>query len=635
MGIICKNIKKYYGKQLVIENFNYYFGNKGLYVLYGESGSGKTTLLNIIYGIEFPSSGSIEIDSTNYNLNNNELIKDKTAYISQNNYLIDYLTILDNLKLSLSDKQANEINKWLKAFNLIDKKYNYPNELSGGEKERIAIITAILQKKQILLLDEPTSSLDKKNKENLLSILSNLKEKCLIICATHDKELIKIADYQIDVENITKYKSDEKNNDFKPLQIKNEKSKILKYTLKQFHYKNSEKISTLILIIIFAIVILIFNMCCKSNEKIEQSLLTYYNINFVNYYCDINNQNRCDNAVKKYNGTNIFLYENVPSGECYDDGYCETVEYNLTAETLPLNKELFSNIDNYLLYGSYFNNANEVILGYDLAKSISTDLESLIGTEYKITFPDKDENLLIVGILKDIDDEPYFNTLSGITNQGYKVYITDEYASKYQNMFEKYHYQDYIAKRAYFNNLDDLKNFYQSNLKCVNEENICKSSNGIVIKKYENNFIKFSFLITDLEYYLIPGTIISFIVAIIFYYQVEKNKNRYQGHILAVYKSYGYKWSTIIFNNILANVINITKIFSISFCLSLVLSPLFNYTLRKLSIVKFNLFLINFEATFILFLTLIISTIIFSFYNCIILKRNSWLISLRNGEDFL
>lgn len=635
MGIKCNNVKKYYGKQLVIDNFNYYFKNMGLYVLYGESGCGKTTLLNLIAGVEELSSGKISIDGVEVKLDNRKMVDKKIAYISQNNYLIDYLNVENNLKLSLLDKKKNTIDEWLKRFNLEDKKYSLLSELSFGEKERVAIITAILQEKEIVLLDEPTSSLDKKNRKNLLTILNELKEQCLIICATHDKELIKIADSVIDVKNITKYKVCNEFDEIKNKAIKSNKDKLGKYMIKQFNYKNREKVSTIILVGIFTIVILIFNMCCKSEEKIEQSLLSYYDINFVNYYCELDGVSKCYDEVNKYNGDNIFLYENVPHGECYDDGYCDTVEYSLKVKTLPLNEKLFFNASDYLLYGTYFNSDRDIILGYDLAKSLSADLESLIDKEYRVILPDGEESFFIVGIFKDVNNEPYFNALLGSNKLGYMEYITDEYVKKYEGCFDEYYYDDYVIMRAYFENIKDLEMFYKENLKCRDNSNICVSKNGLVIQKYENNFIKFSFLIEDLKYYLIPGTIAMFLVSILFFYQMEEGKNNYRGYILAVYKNYGYEWKDILVNNMIVNIIDVIRMYFISLILAEVISKLLNFILIKMEVIKFKLFIEDWQMILLLLITLITLSGIFSLINGYLVKKKSWLMSLKEREDFI
>lgn len=194
--IELKNISKRFTDGYVIKDFSYSFSETGLYVLFGESGCGKTTLLNILSGALSIEEGKIIIDDNTYTDKLPEYItKNYIAYITQNNHFIDYLNIYDNLLLA-TDKNVDThiIDEYLDKFNLSYLKDKYPSALSGGEKNRIALIRALLNDYKIILIDEVTAALDEENKTLVLKMLSELKNTHLIIFATHDETATSIAD---------------------------------------------------------------------------------------------------------------------------------------------------------------------------------------------------------------------------------------------------------------------------------------------------------------------------------------------------------------------------------------------------------------------------------------------------------
>lgn len=638
--INCESISKSYGKQNVIKDFSYSFTNNKLYAVYGESGCGKTTLLNLLYGLLKTDNGKIYLYGNDITKLKRQTINENIAYVSQNNYFVDYLNIYDNLKLNIDKDKISEIDKKLKEFNLYDKKYSYSYELSGGEQERMAIICSILQNKKIILLDEPTSSLDKTNRKKLLDLLQKLKKDQLIICATHDLDLIKIADEKIDFLNLKETKASKNEivkEEIKP--INKNRNHLFPFMMKQFLHKKNEKFSSIVLVIIFTIIISVFNLCCKYEDKLTQSLISYYDINFVNYRCDVKNSDYCDSIIKKHKGIkNVFLYEdNLPERKCYDEtGTCDAVDYVITARILPLEKELFPNIDKYIVEGTYYQDELDILIGIEKASKLTNNIEDLIGTTYTVKLPDKEEKFRIAGILN-FDDSMYMKTMELEEYINNDIFLNDEYVSKYRydDIIGYGEESGYAVMRAYFSNPRDLYKFYKNNRKNAQDNITYKSEEGIIIEPYSGNFIDFMWLIKSLEYFLLPAVSIGFIIAIIFFYQTERLKNNYRSHILSVYNLYGYKWSTIIINNILVNIINITIIFLIAFICSILLIPLLNLIFINLNIVKFNLFSLELPSSRKLLKTLICLSFIFSFISSIKPIKKGWVQSLKEGEDYL
>tara|TARA_Y100000996_G_scaffold368759_1_gene315335 strand:- start:830 stop:1507 length:678 start_codon:yes stop_codon:yes gene_type:complete len=186
-----KNVK-------VLKKINFKFKLGKIYSLMGPSGSGKSTLLNLLSLIDRPSSGFIKYfdHQINYNKNKeNDLFRAKNIGIiyQQDNLLTDF-TALENVylaSLTAGNKKVEAINKAkniLKLVGLSKRFDHYPNELSGGEKQRVSIARALINEPRIILADEPTGSLDKKTSEEIFNLLKRqINSKRLIIFATHNR----------------------------------------------------------------------------------------------------------------------------------------------------------------------------------------------------------------------------------------------------------------------------------------------------------------------------------------------------------------------------------------------------------------------------------------------------------------
>ena len=198
-----KNVK-------VLKNINYKFKLGKIYSLMGLSGSGKSTLLNIISLIDRPSSGLIKFHNNSIDFNKNQendLFRANNIGIiyQQDNLLTDF-TALENVYLAClaaghnkenAEKKAKNILKNVGLFNRLE---HYPNELSGGEKQRVAISRALVNEPKIILADEPTGSLDKKTSIEVFKLLKKqINSKRLIIFATHNRFLANKADCLLEI----------------------------------------------------------------------------------------------------------------------------------------------------------------------------------------------------------------------------------------------------------------------------------------------------------------------------------------------------------------------------------------------------------------------------------------------------
>ena len=208
--IELKNISKNYytpKKIEVLKNINFIFKPGNIYSLIGPSGSGKSTLLNLISLIDKPSSGFIKINNFKINDNNDErddIRSRKIGIIYQDKNLLSDFTALENVYLARLSLDNNLKKAMFDAKNMISRVglnkrlKHFPNELSGGESQRIAISRALINSPDIILADEPTGNLDHKNTKDIFKLLFSLKnKKRIIIFATHNRYFADMSDCKL------------------------------------------------------------------------------------------------------------------------------------------------------------------------------------------------------------------------------------------------------------------------------------------------------------------------------------------------------------------------------------------------------------------------------------------------------
>lgn len=411
-----RNLSCSFGKNIILKNVSFDCEKNQAIALLGKSGSGKSTLLNCIANyVDY--SGNIYINS-----------KKGISFVFQDSYMIDYLSIEENIKLPSiikdnKEKNIKRINDELGIKN-INKNIN---EVSGGEKERIGIARALYVDSDLLLMDEPTGSLDSKNTKIISEIINKLKKDKLIIFATHDIEFAKsCADKILYIENkkvkekdrVSRnnliYNGQNQNKVDKKLSIKETLKLIIKMFKKRIG-KTLLGIISLAVSISFILLILLINI--NSNNVLDKIGDEYFNTN-ITKVSEIqkikvdDNLNLIRNLRPNLDDNNDLKIE--PS---FDGILPSTISYSKDNK---VNKVAFSPSvcdSSKLLLGKCPSRFNEVVINKNLEKNISEKDEIKIkkdidfsintGKNYAHDYISFDFALKIVGIAK---ESSLFNT---------------------------------------------------------------------------------------------------------------------------------------------------------------------------------------------------------------------------------
>ena len=205
--IVLEDVYKVYespaGNVVALRGISIQIQNNDIVCVMGPSGSGKTTMMNIISGIDKPSAGKVIVDNRELNrMDEKELLefrRKNIGYIFQNFNLVPTLTALENVmlprlilgeNLSRSEKVAKEL---LKSVGLEGKEYRYPEELSGGEQQRVSVAVSLANDPKIIIADEPTGELDIENAEKVIKLLLGQQKKGkTVIITTHDPRVARM-----------------------------------------------------------------------------------------------------------------------------------------------------------------------------------------------------------------------------------------------------------------------------------------------------------------------------------------------------------------------------------------------------------------------------------------------------------
>ena len=211
--IDVKGITKSFGKLQVLKGIDLHIDKGEVVSIVGPSGAGKTTLLQIIGTLDKPDSGTVAVDGVDVSGLSEKKLADfrnqHIGFVFQFHQLLPEFTALENIMIPAfiagkGRKEARERAKELLDFmGLSDRASHKPNELSGGEKQRVAVARALVNNPAVVLADEPSGSLDSKNKAELHQLFFDLRDKFgqTFVIVTHDENLAKLTDRTIHMKD--------------------------------------------------------------------------------------------------------------------------------------------------------------------------------------------------------------------------------------------------------------------------------------------------------------------------------------------------------------------------------------------------------------------------------------------------
>lgn len=589
--IKCVDLTKTYGDITVLENFNYTFEDSGFYLLLGESGSGKTTLINILSGMIPFDSGVITVEKADFESRVDPNIFERGMdYITQDPYFIDYLTVKDNLKVALDDE--DKINEVLEKFGLTAQKDLLPTVISGGERQRLSLARALLTRKSVMFLDEPTAALDGENKEKVFECIKELSRTALVICASHDTAAEKYADNIITFEKHNrKAEKKEKTDSVPSYPIKSgeKKKNLLKYLRGWFSSRRRGKKTDILLTVFLTLAMLMCMMADTPQGKLNANIEHVYKINALRFFTKSKDAEYFTSLVGQHGITDIMMDYNgsVPYAPYADDEFNKVYENILYM--LPFNKETFR-LSDRLAAGTWFEEKYDIILYAEMAERLAPgNWESLIGTTIPVGLYGAGQvDMRIVGVMDRLNDfeKQYMRSID--------INIADKagYAPEnYMNLFfinslitddmiydEKCYYFGQREYYLFFDSYKSLKEFTE----------IYDKDYGIIYEPPLSVGVSESAQILALV--CLPLAFLILLISVLFYANIIGTELAYNSGFISAFNYAGYGIKDIVRGFALLNSARLAVICLISAAIAFVIAQIVNYINYRNVFVGFQIF---------------------------------------------
>lgn len=450
------NINITYNNRKIIKNSNFICNDTGITIIKGKSGSGKTSLIrNILYQEHFFE----EYIYNNQKISSPKKLINIFSFMNQTNTFIENLTISDHFKLMKNLYHKQDINNYLIQLELVSTLNKYPNQLSGGEKNRISFLLCILKDAPIIILDEPTAALDTYFTDVIKKIIKKKSNNHLFIIASHDKSLFDIADSIYEINNQKLYLT--KNNKTNTVAIPLSKKQKLFLPIIFFKMKKHHLTQNIIMMILLSFSIVITSLSVSYSfsslnnhydeleNLVNNEIIVYKPLfNFAkNFFSGCGNENYINeteiellknlNHVKNmtphielvfssiyqnpsnpFENYNLEYYNKIDNFELYNDNQTiltSTFKEITQSEMTFIN---YNSIDPKQIETKYCNEG--IYLSKDIAESMNLDKKG----DYELSFLLPIPQYIIIGDGEmQLADDPTYYPVSYVTSQAKKIRI--------------------------------------------------------------------------------------------------------------------------------------------------------------------------------------------------------------------
>lgn len=636
--IVLDHLAKQYRQVPVFSSLSYTFADTGFYLLFGPSGCGKTTLLNMIAGIITPDQGSVYLKDKNGIITDRKMIDQAIAYLPQDSIFVEYLTIEQHISLLSFDPKRTA--SYFERFSLTQVLKQYPGSLSGGEKQRVSLIFGLLQNKQVILLDEPTASLDQASKILVFSMLKELRNEVLILCVSHDQVAKAYCDIVIDFRHLDQLKQPpiaEAHWAISTLQ--NRKQSLMPFVKyfqrREHHWRRSDFVFLWVLVLSFLLV----GFSIDPQKKITSELLNQDHVNYLQVEIPTNATSYQE--VEAYSGVSEMILD-VPSytsvldrKDAQMDG-AYTSKYFMFMQTLPA-QEFFPYWD-YVSTGSYFTQADQMMLGSDFRSTLKFNPElssiaslrdqDVVGKRVVLDTVIGPQTFVIAGIFNEFDEhqKQYFYTLNDDVNQG--VFLHRDFAKKVASQGIEEPRQRYTV---YFDRVDALLRFqtqYSDDINLNDEQQIY----AYPINRYIDQRVA---SMQSLAIVLLPVFIVSCLISLIFYLQSVGLSVKTNQRLLSAYQYFGFDMKSIRIAYQRQIMMKLIRLMVIACLLDGLLSVALNGLNRLLRVFSYTPLQFSMIALFYLLLVLSLLGWLIILWMFRRYRKLQWYSSIRQERDLL
>ncbi|MGK0605198.1 ATP-binding cassette domain-containing protein [Enterococcus gilvus] len=407
--ITIKNLNNFFNGQSLYSDISLNFSSTGLTIISGESGTGKTTLLKMIGGYYLNYQGEIYYKGKEWHSFSKSEREyehfNNIGYIPQDYGLIEGLTVLENIKIQRKDtdsKNDDDLNMLFKELELEELENKKIEDISGGQKQRVALLRIVYQDPEIILVDEPTSSLDNQNTIKVITILKELSKNKKVIMITHDEQLLKYGDELLRLEEgkivpvSSKYEDNSGGNyDKSTIPCSNLTNKIS--YLKKLAYVFLKKRVLLYLLLSLMIVLSsitipsIFLIKLSSEHSISEYLAKNPQLKMIylkadsdtlnDVYGKIAGNSMVDHIDKSYNSDITLKYNNKEIIKLKNKPPMDVTKINFVYGRLPKR------------------NSREIALSTSIAQRMSSKIRNLVGKRINVFTEGKMSSMRISGIM--------------------------------------------------------------------------------------------------------------------------------------------------------------------------------------------------------------------------------------------